>query len=167
MRMPKSGTPRRVVTDRGRLLSVAFAPDGKSLACSVGKDLKLYDLAADTPHVYAGAKRLSLNQWALSGSWTVGSDRITLDEPGGRIGYRFHARDLHLVMGPAGGPVRFRARIEGELAPSAYGGDVGPDGMGTLTDQRLYQLIRQPPPIVNRQSFKCIFCISLAKSTGA
>lgn len=76
-----------------------------------------------------------------------------LNKADGRIAYRFHARDLHLVMGPAaqGTSVRFRVRIDGQPPGAAHGIDVDEQGNGTLTEQRLYQLIRQPQPIANRQ----------------
>ena len=76
-----------------------------------------------------------------------------LNKPNGRIAYRFHARDLHLVMGPAtpGTPVKFRVLIDGQPPGAAHGVDVDAQGDGTVTEQRLYQLIRQPGPIVDRQ----------------
>jgi hypothetical protein len=79
-------------------------------------------------------------------------DAIALMEPNGRIAYRFHARDLHLVMGPAerGRPVRFRVLIDGKPPGAAHGVDIDEQGNGTVTEQRLYQLVRQPKPIVDR-----------------
>jgi hypothetical protein len=76
-----------------------------------------------------------------------------LNKPNGRIAYGFHARDLHLVMGPQtrGASVRFRVRIDGQPPGAAHGIDVDGQGNGTVTEQRLYQLIRQPKPIVDRQ----------------
>jgi hypothetical protein len=76
-----------------------------------------------------------------------------LNQANGRIAYRFHARDLHLVMGPAaqGTAIRFRVRIDGKPPGAAHGMDVDAYGNGTVTEQRLYQLIRQPPPIADRQ----------------
>jgi hypothetical protein len=75
-----------------------------------------------------------------------------LNKPGGRIAYRFHARDLHLVMGPAapGASVRFRVLIDGQPPGAAHGIDVDEEGIGTVSEQRLYQLIRQPKPIADR-----------------
>ena len=95
----------------------------------------------------------ALNQWALAGDWTVGKQATALNRPGGRIVYRFHSRDLHLVMGPAapGASVRFRVLIDGQPPGAAHGGDVDDQGNGTVTEQRLYQLIRQPKPIADRQ----------------
>jgi thiol-disulfide isomerase/thioredoxin len=105
------------------------------------------------PRVYAVPARLGLNQWALAGDWTVGQQGTSLNKANGRIAYRFHARDLHLVMGPAarGTSVRFRVRIDGQPPGAAHGVDVDDQGNGTATEQRLYQLIRQPKPIADRQ----------------
>lgn len=77
---------------------------------------------------------------------------ITLNEAGGQIAYRFHARDLHLVMGPAapGAPVQFHVRIDGQPPGAAHGADVDDEGHGTMAEQRLYQLIRQAAPISDR-----------------
>ena len=102
--------------------------------------------------VYAAPARLRLNHWALSGDWTVGPQATVLNKPNGRIVDRFHARDLHLVMGPAtrGTPVRFRVLIDGRPPGPAHGIDVDEQGNGTVTEQRLYQLIRQPKPIADR-----------------
>jgi hypothetical protein len=76
----------------------------------------------------------------------------TLNEAGGQIRYRFHARDLNLVMGPAapGTPTRFRVRIDGQAPGSAHGADTDDDGNGTVTEPRMHQLIRQPGPITDR-----------------
>ena len=97
--------------------------------------------------------RLRLNDWALSGDWTVKKEAAVLNKPNGSIAYRFHARDLHLVMGPAapGTSVRFRVLIDGQPPGAAHGVDVDEQGNGTVTEQRLYQLIRQPKPIADRQ----------------
>jgi thiol-disulfide isomerase/thioredoxin len=107
----------------------------------------------DKPHVYAAPERLKLNAWALLGDWTVQKQATVLNKPNGRIAYRFHARDLHLVMGPAVGGtfVRFRVLIDGKPPGAAHGVDIDDQGKGTVTEQRLYQLIRQPKPIVDRQ----------------
>jgi thiol-disulfide isomerase/thioredoxin len=107
----------------------------------------------DRRRVYAAPERLRLNQWALSGDWTVGKQVAVLNRANGRIAYRFHARDLHLVMGPAarGTAVRFRVLIDGQPPGAAHGIDVDDQGNGTVTEQRLYQLIRQPKPIGDRE----------------
>jgi thiol-disulfide isomerase/thioredoxin len=106
----------------------------------------------DERHVYAAPAQLRLNHWALSGDWTLEQQAAELNEANGRIAYRFHARDLHLVMGPAvrGTSVRFRALIDGQVPGAAQGIDVDEQGNGTVSEQRLYQLIRQPKPIADR-----------------
>ena len=109
--------------------------------------------AWNKPRVYVLPARLSLNHWALAGDWTVDKEVIALNQPAGRIAYRFHSRDLNLVMGPAarGASVRFRVSIDGQPPGDAHGADVDGQGNGTVVEQRLYQLIRQPDPIVDRQ----------------
>jgi thiol-disulfide isomerase/thioredoxin len=106
----------------------------------------------DTSYAYAAPTRLRLNHWALSGDWTVKRGAIVLNQAGGRILYRFHARDLHLVMAPParGTPVRFRVLIDSQPPGPAHGTDVDDQGNGTLTQPRLYQLIRQPGPVSER-----------------
>jgi thiol-disulfide isomerase/thioredoxin len=106
----------------------------------------------DTSYAYGAPERLPLNHWALSGDWTVKAQAIVGNQAGGRILYRFQARDLHLVMAPAaqGTPVRFRVGLDGELPGAAHGGDLDDQGTGTLTQPRLYQLLRQPGPISDR-----------------
>ena len=102
--------------------------------------------------LYAAPARLALNQWALSGEWTVGSEATVLNSANGRVVFRFHARDVHLVMGPLQRerPVPFRISIDGLPPGSAHGLDVDDRGTGIVVDQRLYQLIRQPAAIVDR-----------------
>lgn len=101
---------------------------------------------------YTSPAQLPLNHWALTGDWTVGKEALVLNEAGGRILYRFHARDLHLVMGPAqrGTPVRFRVLIDGNPPGIQHGADVDGQGYGTITAPRLYQLVRQTSPIADR-----------------
>jgi thiol-disulfide isomerase/thioredoxin len=107
----------------------------------------------DKPRLYRPPAQLSLNEWALSGEWTVKRDAAALNKAGGSATYRFHARDLHLVMGPAvrGSSVKFRVLIDGHPPGSARGVDVDEQGYGTVTEQRMYTLIRQPGPIADRQ----------------
>jgi thiol-disulfide isomerase/thioredoxin len=104
------------------------------------------------PQDYTLPEQLFTNEWALSGNWTMEHPFVRLNEANGRIVYRFHARDLHLVMGPAtpGTPVRFRVLIDGQEPGAAHGTDVNEQGIGAVTEQRLYQLIRQEPPIAER-----------------
>jgi thiol-disulfide isomerase/thioredoxin len=109
--------------------------------------------APDKPRMYELPAGLRLNDWALSGDWTMKREAVALNKANGRIAYRFHARDLHLVMGPAvpGTNVRFRVLIDGQPPGAAHGSDVDEQGSGSATRQRLYQLIRQPKPIADRQ----------------
>jgi len=116
-----------------------------------------------SPENYVGSARtenfesrpsanLRLNHWGLSGDWTIGPHAIVLNKPNGRIAYRFHARDLHLVMGPAarGTTVRMRVRIDGQPPGASHGVDADDQGDGKVSEQRLHQLIRQPKPIIDR-----------------
>jgi len=101
-------------------------------------------MAQDQAKTYkTGATRL--NEWGLDGNWTVGGEQATLNEKDGGITYRFHARDLHLVLGPGadGKPVRFKVTIDGAAPGASHGSDIDENGDGTVTGQRLYQLVRQ------------------------
>ncbi|MGK6315806.1 cytochrome c biogenesis protein DipZ [Neorhizobium sp. DT-125] len=101
-------------------------------------------LRADAPREYS-VEEPNLNEWGLSGTWTVGAEQATLDQADGGIAYRFSARDLHLVLGPgaSGKPVRFRVTIDGKAPGADHGADTDQDGYGTVTATRLYQLVRQ------------------------
>ncbi len=106
----------------------------------------------DQPADYTVPGTLQHNQWALAGRWTVGNEDARLETPGGRIAFRFHARDLHLVLAPGedGKPVRFRVRIDGQAPGAAAGGDISADGDGRVDENRLYQLIRQSGAVQER-----------------
>ena len=106
----------------------------------------------DASHVYGNAPSLALNQWALTGDWTVQDDHAVLNQASGAIVYRFHARDLHLVLGPSvgGKPVRFRVLIDGKPPMGDHGADVDDQGDGMVTEQRLYQLVREAGPVADR-----------------
>ena len=108
--------------------------------------------APGKPHAYAVPPRLGPNQRALSGEWTMGDEAATLNAASGQIVCRFHARDLNLVMGPAAPatPARFRVLSDGQPPGEGHGADVDGDGNGTLVQQRVYQLIRQPGPVTDR-----------------
>jgi cytochrome c biogenesis protein CcdA/thiol-disulfide isomerase/thioredoxin len=99
----------------------------------------------DTPHVYSTGDLDQLNDWGLSGDWTIGGQSATLNKTDGAISFHFHARDLHLVLGPSanGKPVRFRVTIDGSAPGESHGADVNADGEGVVADHRLYQLVRQ------------------------
>lgn len=107
----------------------------------------------DHRHEYVARTRLTLNQWTLAGAWTMGRGFVASNAPNGTLRYRFHSRDLHLVMGPAraDAPVRFRVSLDGQPPGDAHGIDTDAAGMGIALEPRLYQLIRQPAAIVERQ----------------
>ncbi len=109
--------------------------------------------SAQAEHFVRNATRLRLNEWTLAGDWTLGSKAVALQKPDGKIDYRFHARDVHLVMGPAGrgASARFVVRLDGQAPGTAHGADVDEQGRGVVAEQRTYQLIRQQRPIVDRQ----------------
>jgi cytochrome c biogenesis protein CcdA/thiol-disulfide isomerase/thioredoxin len=109
-------------------------------------------------HVYSAPAELVTNAWALDGEWIVAREHATLAGAAGRIVFRFHARDLHLVLGPAtdGTPVEFRLRIDGVAPAGDHGADVSAAGDGVVTEERLYQLIRQSGP-VRARSFEIEF----------
>ncbi|GJG93001.1 cytochrome c biogenesis protein DipZ [Cupriavidus pauculus] len=162
------------------LLAEAGHGDSAKVATSSTSALKGVEMAADndamrSPETYVGYARAenfaspggakqdaskdysapaqpTLNQWGLAGRWNVGDEHASLVQPDGRIVYRFHARDLHLVLGPGndGKPVRFRVTIDGQAPGDAHGTDIASDGTGTVTDQRLYQLVRQTGDIRDR-----------------
>ena len=113
-----------------------------------------------TPETYLGYARgeragspggLALNQWALAGEWTTGAEKVVLGEPGGGIAFRFHARDVHLVLSTgAPEPIPFRVLLDGEAPGAAHGVDVDADGNGLLEEGRLYQLVRQQDGVQER-----------------
>jgi len=109
-------------------------------------------LVPDKVATYNPPADLTLNDWSLGGQWAVGAERATASAPASRIVYRFHARDLHLVLGPNadGKPVRFKVSIDGQAPGDAHGVDVAADGSGRVTEQRLYQLVRQTDEVKDR-----------------
>ena len=106
-------------------------------------------LAPDDRRTYASPSELNLNRWSLSGDWTAGSESAVGHAAGGRLAVRFHARDLHLVMGPAatGASVRFRVLLDGDPPGESHGLDAGEDGTGIVSWPRLFQLVRQRGPV--------------------
>ena len=106
----------------------------------------------DRAATYTAPSNPALNAWGLAGQWTVGAERATLSGGSGRIVYRFQARDVHMVLGPGAGgkPVRFKVTVDGQPPGTAHGLDVAADGTGTVTGQRLYQLVRQSGDIRER-----------------
>jgi thiol-disulfide isomerase/thioredoxin len=109
--------------------------------------------ARNKSSIYALPADLKLNHWAISGDWTLKKESAISNRTNGRVAFRFHARDLHIVMGPAapGTSIQYRVLLDGKPPGAAHGGDVDKEGIGTLTQQRLYQLIRQSKPIADRQ----------------
>jgi thiol-disulfide isomerase/thioredoxin len=113
-----------------------------------------------TPETYLGNARgersaspgrLPLNHWALAGEWTIGSENVVLEKPGGSIAFRFHARDAHLVLSArAREPIPLRVLLDGEAPGPSHGVDVDSDGNGVLQEGRLYQLVRQPDVVRER-----------------
>ena len=109
------------------------------------------DDATLEPHAYELPKRLHVNHWALAGDWTIGRENVVLDQAGGSIAFRFHARDAHLVLSAgARAPIPFRVLLDGEAPGPSAGVDVDEDGNGVLRDGRLYQLVRQHDAVRER-----------------
>ena len=106
----------------------------------------------DSTQIFSAPAKLSLNHWALSGSWNVNGESAVLQAAPGKIVFRFHGRDLNLVLAPAtdGKPVRFVVRMDGAVPGGNSGVDTAPDGSGEIREPRLYQLIRQKGPIEDR-----------------
>jgi cytochrome c biogenesis protein CcdA/thiol-disulfide isomerase/thioredoxin len=144
-----------------QLLTEAGHPPGPAMASLAIKDAAQAGAAFGTlksPETYLGTARrerfvtagpLQLNQWTLEGSWTPQKQYSQLEKPGGSISFRFHARDLHLVLG-SDKPVRFRVTLDGKAPGPDAGSDIAPDGTGTVRGQRLYQLVRQKGPVRDR-----------------
>jgi thiol-disulfide isomerase/thioredoxin len=137
-------------------------PDGLVTVADEGFEAQADWSNLQTPETYLGSLQghnrvpsgdtLRLNEWALSGDWTVETRAAVLNEAGGRIAFRFHARDAHLILGPheRESTVPFEVRIDGEPPGDAHGLDVDEPGNGTVAQQRLYQLVRQPGVIADR-----------------
>jgi thiol-disulfide isomerase/thioredoxin len=107
--------------------------------------------AYDERRAYQRPERLRVGHWALAGEWTIGRERVVLDQAGGSIGYRFHARDAHLVLSSgAREPIPFRVLLDGQAPGPSHGVDVDQDGNGLLRDGRLYQLVRQHDAVRER-----------------
>ncbi len=149
-------TASLVKVEASGALAPADSADAQSPETYVGYDraenfISPGGAAQDADHVYApGEPRL--NEWGLAGDWRVGAERATLTKSDGEIVFRFHARDLHLVLAPAedGKPVRFEVKIDGQVPGESHGADADTSGVGTVTSDRLYQLVRQSGPIRDR-----------------
>jgi cytochrome c biogenesis protein CcdA/thiol-disulfide isomerase/thioredoxin len=157
--------PAGVSTDR--LTGVQVAPDDSNMLSPetyVGYARAEHfsspsGVMPDQARTYTAPDKLELNQWALTGTWIVGEEKAVLSGAPGSVVFRFHARDLHLVLGPApdGKPVRFRVRIDGAEPTSSHGADTDARGNGVVHEQRLFQLIRQPPGEIHRHTFTIEF----------
>src|SRR5215210_2665848 len=107
--------------------------------------------AFDERRAYELPERLRFNHWALAGEWTIGRENVVLDQAGGSIAYRFHARDAHLVLSRGSRePIPFRVTLDGEAPGPSHGVDVGEDGNAVLGDGRLYQLVREHAEVRER-----------------
>ncbi|POA16845.1 cytochrome C biogenesis protein [Pseudomonas sp. FW300-N1A1] len=165
----------RVIQQLLREAGASTVPDGLISVSAQGMQRAARMSEVKSPETYVGYQRLAhfvpaasltpdavadykvpavltLNDWALDGQWNVGAEHATSAAAGSRIVYRFHARDLHLVLGPGveGKPVRFKVTVDGQAPGDAHGMDVAPDGSGSVTEQRLYQLVRQPGDVAER-----------------
>jgi thiol-disulfide isomerase/thioredoxin len=162
---------QRLLNDSGRTIDnhlVKVSPRGLEVAADYGtlRSPESYlgyeraeafasagDAVGDAPRLYTVPPRLTINQWALAGNWTVKGKPIVPNEPNGRIVYRFHARDVNLIMGPPAEsrPVRFTVKVDGKPPAAAHGTDIDEQGNGTISRQRTYQLVRQQQGISDRE----------------
>src|SRR5947199_405912 len=108
--------------------------------------------ARDSVRIYSVPARPSLNQWGLGGSWNVGAESAVLQQAPGKIAFRFHSRDLHMVLAPPnnGKPVRFRVKLDGAAPGEDHGVNSNADGAGEIRQPRMYQLIRQKGGVRDR-----------------
>ena len=147
-----------------RTIQQLLGEDGELVRVDAGGVAEAADWdALRSPETYLGSARgerrgdrradgLALNQWSLAGEWTVDDESVVLDAGGGSLGYRFEGRDLNLVLAPpaSGSPLRFAVRLDGQPPGDAHGVDVDESGEGTLSEPRMYQLVRQRGPIRQR-----------------
>jgi thiol-disulfide isomerase/thioredoxin len=159
---------RRLLSESGRTTDnqlVKVAPRGLEVAADYGtlRSPESYlgyeraeafasDALQDGPRGYT-VPRLALNQWGLAGNWTVKGRAAVLNEANGKVVYRFHARDVNLIMGvlPGSRPVRFTVKVDGEPPGAAHGSDIDDQGNGTAARQRTYQLVRLQTRIADRE----------------
>jgi hypothetical protein len=134
---------------------VEAAPGGNQLSPEtyVGyRRAERFSAHRDSRKIYDSPTKLALNKWGLSGSWNVGAESAVLQAAPGKIVFRFHSRDLHMVLGPQkdGAPVSFRVKLDGGEPNDDCGADSAADGTGTVKEPRLYQLIRQKGEVEDR-----------------
>jgi thiol-disulfide isomerase/thioredoxin len=146
---------QRLLGDAGR----AGVPDGLVAPADDGLEAQADWETLRSPETYlnepptgVAPDRLRLNEWSLTGDWAAQSRASVLNEADGEIAFRFHARDVHLVMGPPArdAAVPFRVRIDGETPGEDHGLDIDEQGHGEVSEQRLYQLVRQRGAITDR-----------------
>ena len=108
-------------------------------------------MARDSRRIYSPPARPELDQWGLGGSWNIGAEHATLESAPGKIVFRFHSRDLHMVLGPSknGTPVRFKIKVDGAAPGDDHGSDSAADGTGEVAQPRMYQLVRQKGPVAD------------------
>jgi cytochrome c biogenesis protein CcdA/thiol-disulfide isomerase/thioredoxin len=148
------GLPGGIVNPRGSGVEAAATPQDPTRSPETyvgygrGDNFAAGPVHMDQPATYETPFPLQPNQWGFTGRWTIGEEKSALDQAGGKITFRFHARDLHLVLGPGsdGKPVRFKVTLDGQAPGASHGMDTGADGGGMVTNQRLYQLIRLDSP---------------------
>jgi cytochrome c biogenesis protein CcdA/thiol-disulfide isomerase/thioredoxin len=147
---PDAAVPQGVVEAQAHGVEAASAGDVASPETYVGYSRSQNMLARpsvrrDVEQTYSAPRRLSRNQWTLTGRWKVRAENAELSRAGGKILFRFHARDLHLVLGPgaSGKPIHFTVRLNGDEPGPSHGSDVTASGHGVVREERLYQLIRR------------------------
>jgi cytochrome c biogenesis protein CcdA/thiol-disulfide isomerase/thioredoxin len=146
--------PGGIVNPRAQGVQAAATPDDTTRSQETyvgygrGSNFAAGPVREDLPANYETPYPLQPNRWGFSGRWTIGEEKSALDAAGGKITFRFHARDLHLVLGPGsdGKPVRFKVTLDGQAPGASHGMDTDMGGNGTVIDQRLYQLIRLDSP---------------------
>jgi cytochrome c biogenesis protein CcdA/thiol-disulfide isomerase/thioredoxin len=149
--------PDGIVDPRAGGVQAAAAPSNAGLSPETyvgygrGANFAAGPVKADEPADYHTPNPLQPHQWGFTGRWTIGEEKSALDAAGGKITFRFHARDLHLVLGPgaSGKPVRFQVTVDGRPPGADHGMDSDPQGNGSVTAQRLYQLLRVNGPVTD------------------
>ena len=143
------------VADGGKGVEAAASGEARSPETYIGYARSARSVSEPAPLRDAPARYAAhpgrLNDWGLTGTWTIGAEHATSGGAGSRILYRFHARDLHLVLGPGAGghPIRFRVTIDGKAPGTDHGADIDAAGTGTVDGQRLYQLVRLGGPVLD------------------
>jgi len=148
-----TGLDGRTVKVKGT--GVEAAPGGNELSPETyvgSRRAERFSSSRDSRKLYKSPAKLSLNKWGLSGAWNVGAESAVLQAAPGKIVFRFHSRDLHMVLGPKkdGGTVGFKVKLDGSEPHDDCGTDCAPDGTGAVKEPRLYQLVRQEREVGDR-----------------